>query len=534
MIKKSGHMTLPNSPIWMVWFQGLSSNTTKPIHDECFHRWKTLNTDRPVCILDDITIQDYCPEYYEYLKETKYDRSFQARSDLLRLLLLEKYGGTWADATLFPVFSLGHIEGQLQTASGFFAYRFSKIRRSQLKGDRMTCSWFLHSPQSNNYIISKWKEAFLEYFIGSEKWKYFSIHQAFCDMYYSNSQFSELIDKSELPLESGPHILKKIKKDTPISRIGTECNGLKLPFVFKEPRLFTLPFLKTATTESSLPEIISSIYRDLASPNLRKRDNPIAKTSPDRKSISKDPVSFLHIGKCGGTSVVAYLRSQQSEFNLYHRKRPSLDTNDDSKYFFFIRDPIKRFVSAFDMAKSIVNYDFQSVTDPRQLNLSNCPAPKRIRRFLELHKKHVINERYEFLLDHFTSATHLAESLSSTDHQVCSYAHELLSHPSEHMFKGIGWYLHNGKFIDARSQQIFFVGCLESFDSDLIKLCNLLGIQPPDSVYHQRKGFTSNKQDLSPLACKNLRAWYNHTDYAAIKKLYHYNLISYDQYSMYA
>ena len=40
----------------------------------------------------------------------------------------------------------------------------------------------------------------------------------------------------------------------------------------------------------------------------------------------------------------------------------------------------------------------------------------------------------------------------------------------EHIYKGIGWYLYNGKFIENNHNKIIFVGTLENMNNDLKKI----------------------------------------------------------------
>ena len=50
--------------------------------------------------------------------------TIQMRSDLLRIKLLQKYGGVWADASALPLKPLtGNIE-TLDNGTGVFFYRF--------------------------------------------------------------------------------------------------------------------------------------------------------------------------------------------------------------------------------------------------------------------------------------------------------------------------------------------------------------------------------------------------------------------------
>ena len=66
-----------------------------------------------------------------------------------------------------------------------------------------------------------------------------------------------------------------------------------------------------------------------------------------------DPVHFLHIGKTGGTAIKAALKAYPPAVTLHvHPHRFALaDVPRGERVFFFVRDPLSRFVSAFHSRK---------------------------------------------------------------------------------------------------------------------------------------------------------------------------------------
>ena len=79
--------------IWMCWFQGEDDSSIPPLNRQCINRWRELNEDYDVRVLCDKTIPNYVPEFVDIIKSSP-NRSRAAQSDLLRILLLSKYGGT--------------------------------------------------------------------------------------------------------------------------------------------------------------------------------------------------------------------------------------------------------------------------------------------------------------------------------------------------------------------------------------------------------------------------------------------------------
>jgi Capsular polysaccharide synthesis protein. len=80
----------------------------------------------------------------------------QMRADLIRLALLESYGGTWVDATLLPSSPLNYWLNEKREPAGFFAHSNPKI-------DRIVDVWFL-SALPGNTLVSAWHDALFEYF----------------------------------------------------------------------------------------------------------------------------------------------------------------------------------------------------------------------------------------------------------------------------------------------------------------------------------------------------------------------------------
>ena len=95
----------------------------------------------------------------------------------------------------------------------------------------------------------------------------------------------------------------------------------------------------------------------------------------------------------------------------------------------------------------------------------------------------------------------------------------------EHIYKGIGWYLYNGDFIDKKYNNIKFVGTLENMEDDLKRLGKFLNIKINNKLIIRENKNKHNKL-LSPKAIKNILNFYKHTDYKALQKLVEYNYIT--------
>ena len=182
-----------NKKIWICWFQGEDHPRMPELNRNCIKRWRELNPDWKVNILSKKTIADYVPEYFEIIKNSP-NRRPGACSDLVRILLLSKYGGVWADASVYPMIPLSDFYDKIVNDTGFFTYRFSPRRVSREVGDRETVSWFICADKPSHSLINAWKESFVEKFKKLETWKYFTFHKTLSELYDSNSEVKFTID----------------------------------------------------------------------------------------------------------------------------------------------------------------------------------------------------------------------------------------------------------------------------------------------------------------------------------------------------
>jgi len=209
--------------IWMCWFQGEDSNTIPHLNKKCIGRWKQLNPEHIVHVLNIDTIKDYVPEFFEIIENSPY-RTSAAKSDLLRILLLSKYGGVWADASVYPALPLDDFYHKIVNHTQFFTYRF--IPRSSYDHRRRceTVSWFLCADKPKLFLIEKWKEAFVSRFQNSKDWPYFTFHETLTDLYDSDSNIKQILNDMIQIDEKIPH---------------SACNGWnnrKPSYVYKRPK----------------------------------------------------------------------------------------------------------------------------------------------------------------------------------------------------------------------------------------------------------------------------------------------------------
>jgi hypothetical protein len=234
-----------NKTIWMCWLQGEDSSSMPLLNRECVKRWRDFNSDWNVKVLSYDNIANYAPEFFDIKAKNEKPHPFQRQADLLRKQLLSRYGGVWADASLYPTMPLSAFYDKIVNETNFFAYRFSP-RRKCIKGAREIVNWFLVARESHNYLIDKWLEKYINFYTthGADEWEcHFQDHMILCDLYDSDSEVKYIIDNMVQIDEKIPHSLNSTSyKHGSLKgmehRIAEYArNPKELSFLYKRPDL---------------------------------------------------------------------------------------------------------------------------------------------------------------------------------------------------------------------------------------------------------------------------------------------------------
>lgn len=67
------------------------------------------------------------------------------------------------------------------------------------------------------------------------------------------------------------------------------------------------------------------------------------------------PFDLVHVGKCGGSTIVEELRARGFRFEHVHMRRPVVEAS--RRYVVLVRDPVARFVSAFNWRRHLLGND---------------------------------------------------------------------------------------------------------------------------------------------------------------------------------
>lgn len=154
----------------MFWSQGFDS--APALVRGCVASWGALNPKWQLVTIDSVTVRDWISIDLPPAVWNKMQLAHQ--SGYIRLKLLARYGGVWADAT---VLALRPLDGWLPGASGagFFAFSWERgdvlyspqMRRTLRVGRSKTlASWFM-AAEANNYLVSTLCNGFASYWMYS-------------------------------------------------------------------------------------------------------------------------------------------------------------------------------------------------------------------------------------------------------------------------------------------------------------------------------------------------------------------------------
>ncbi|MCK5677486.1 MAG: sulfotransferase family 2 domain-containing protein, partial [Flavobacteriaceae bacterium] len=510
--------------IYILWLQGFDNAPT--LVKKCLESWVQKNPTWDIILLDESSLKKYI-NIDTYLDSKTISKA--SLSDIIRISLLNKYGGLWVDATTYCSRPLDDWLGRY-IINGFFAFNFEK--HLDIIPDRPIASWFLYG-EKDNYIINQWYEKAMEYcqktvMIGlnppsstKERWirketeeHYFWFHYLFDDLCKLNVTFKNLWENIPKSSEKGPHFIQNN------GMLEVLSENVRMHIDLKKSPLYKLSYRydkKKYNEQCNLYYLLNPQYTTMS----------IAATSYK----VKDPLPYLHfvhIGKCGGTALMMAFKDQEIKLSDFHLKKPKV-YNSDEKYIIWIRNPLHRFVSAFNFSLALIKLD-TSTLDSNNLTIYNCLAPGRIR--YKMRSNHTFSDEYDDLIEFFQTANNLAEALSNKDNTIKNKSLKLMRFPAEHINRGIGWYLDNGNFVKENNEKILFVGKVETMKTDMANLSKVLDISLKSSSKKIRENILYNK-DLSELAVKNILDFYKSTDYKALEELHRLGWIDNNTYQSY-
>lgn len=142
------HYIIPKK-IWFYW----DSVDTPDIVDLCISRASAICSGYEVTLLNPSNLHEYID-----LPKISDDVPTSNKADLIRLMLLEKHGGVWMDASIFLTQDIEWIISKLDRHESFLFY--SDECTNDLKRP-ISENWFIVAPIGSKFI-SDWKNEFYE------------------------------------------------------------------------------------------------------------------------------------------------------------------------------------------------------------------------------------------------------------------------------------------------------------------------------------------------------------------------------------
>jgi hypothetical protein len=184
--------------IFILWFQGFEQ--APEIVKNCLNSWIHYNPDWKVIQLDSSNLHEWIDNIEDLKKE---GMLLCHLSDMIRMLLLHKYGGVWVDSTLFCNRSLSTWLPQF-ISSGFFGF-------SSPSNEYILSSWFLYS-EPRHSITTSIANDIVAYFKNVDDYRqvnYLILHDRMNWLYENNPLFKEEFDKMPF-FQSGISIFRGI------------------------------------------------------------------------------------------------------------------------------------------------------------------------------------------------------------------------------------------------------------------------------------------------------------------------------------
>jgi hypothetical protein len=127
--------------IWILWFQG--EKNAPMVVSKCIESWKKYHPNWKVIIIDENTYSDYI-NISSIIKNNKEFITKTLLSDIVRVNLLNKYGGVWVDSTCYCNLELENwVDPYIKNS--FFMFR-PPVKHSPIS------SWFIIASKDSKII----------------------------------------------------------------------------------------------------------------------------------------------------------------------------------------------------------------------------------------------------------------------------------------------------------------------------------------------------------------------------------------------
>lgn len=215
-IKGNNHEGQVSNLVFVYWAQGFDQ--APDLVKKCLSSIINYSKDLDLVLLNDENLEKYL-EIPSYIKQKFLagEIGYANYSDILRIMLLKKFGGAWIDATCLLTQELKPVMSKMALQSDFFAFMYEKP---------MISSWFLISKKFS-YVTDLFESVVLEYwnsYLGHSYYFYF--HAIFYSLYILDEDFRMEIDKSLYISTKIPHALQfNMMKNYNLDEYSSLING---------------------------------------------------------------------------------------------------------------------------------------------------------------------------------------------------------------------------------------------------------------------------------------------------------------------
>ena len=192
--------------IYMLWHSGFAKAPTW--QQTCLWSWKYFNPTYTVHELDASSIEQLTQREQWVSNEVFNKMTIQSQSDLYRVLLLAKYGGIWADAS---VACNKPLDSHLDHQRDIYVFRRddpdSKKHSAGLWKTPISpwvASWFMAAPASS-YAFKALRTKVVHFLATSRTREYFWFHRIIARLVSTDTKFAKAMVVKNLPSADNSH-----------------------------------------------------------------------------------------------------------------------------------------------------------------------------------------------------------------------------------------------------------------------------------------------------------------------------------------
>lgn len=231
--------------IWMYWHQGWANAPDLVLR--CAATWPRVNPLWDIRMLDAANLTATTGVA---LAREEQRLALPGLSDVIRIRLLERYGGVWADATLWCLRPLDAWIDPVCRHSGFFAY----ARPGEPAPWRPISSWFLAAGEGSRIVTLLRRE--VEHVLAHQgregvvriptrdapgDGEYLWFHRLFDKLLTTNREFQCLWDCTPKLNATGPHLLDETGFLSPVTPAAARAIQERTEHVFKLSHKLSIP-----------------------------------------------------------------------------------------------------------------------------------------------------------------------------------------------------------------------------------------------------------------------------------------------------